>query len=416
MKNFPSLEGVQLAVSRLSNVIRLTPWEFNKRLSLLKNASVFFKREDLQQIRSFKIRGAYNKISSLSKKKRALGIICASAGNHAQGFAFSCNKMQIEGVVYMPATTPQQKVSQVKMFGGKYISVILIGDTYDTCQKYALKTAKKEGKTFIHAFDDTEVIEGQATIALEILEQSSKPLDYIFVPVGGGGLISGIITVMSILSPETKIIGVEPQGAPSMYQSIISDKRVVLKKIDNFVDGAAVREIGKIPFKICKTQLDEIITVDEGKICQTILDLYNKEGIVAEPAGALAVAGLEEIDKDFESKRIAILLCGGNNDILRMPEISERALLYASLKHYFMIDFPQRAGALKEFVTEILGPNDDITHFEFSKKSYRTNAPAVVGIKLKKAEDFPLLVERMKIHNFKFDYLNDKQNLFQFLI
>ena len=416
MKNFPSLEGVQLAVSRLSKVIRLTPWEFNKRLSLLKNASVFFKREDLQQIRSFKIRGAYNKISSLSKKKRSLGIICASAGNHAQGFAFSCNKMQIEGVVYMPATTPQQKVSQVKMFGGKYIRVILIGDTYDTCQKYALKTAKKEGKTFIHAFDDTEVIEGQATIALEILEQSSKPLDYIFVPVGGGGLISGIITVMSILSPETKIIGVEPQGAPSMYQSIISDKRVVLKKIDNFVDGAAVREIGKIPFKICKSQLDEIITVDEGKICQTILDLYNKEGIVAEPAGALAVAGLEEIDKDFESKRIAILLCGGNNDILRMPEISERALLYASLKHYFMIDFPQRAGALKEFVTEILGPNDDITHFEFSKKSYRTNAPAVVGIKLKKAEDFPLLVERMKIHNFKFDYLNDKQNLFQFLI
>ena len=416
MKNFPSIEGVQLAVSRLSKVIRKTPWEFNKRLSSLKNASVFFKREDLQQIRSFKIRGAYNKISSLSKEKRVVGIICASAGNHAQGFAFSCNKMQIEGVVYMPATTPQQKVSQVRMFGGKYIRVVLIGDTYDTCQKYALKIAKKEGKTFIHAFDDIEVIEGQATIALEILEQSSKPLDYIFVPVGGGGLISGIITVMSILSPETKIIGVEPQGAPSMHQSIISDKRVVLKKIDNFVDGAAVREIGKIPFKICKTQLDEIITVDEGKICQTILDLYNKEGIVAEPAGALAVAGLEEIDKDFEGKRIAILLCGGNNDILRMPEISERALLYASLKHYFMIDFPQRAGALKEFVTEILGPNDDITHFEFSKKSYRINAPAVVGIKLKKAEDFTLLVERMKIHNFKFDYLNDKQNLFQFLI
>ena len=416
MKNFPSIEGVQLAVSRLSNVIRKTPWEFNKRLSSLKNASVFLKREDLQQIRSFKIRGAYNKISSLSEEKRGVGIICASAGNHAQGFAFSCNKMQIEGVVYMPATTPQQKVSQVKMFGGKYIRVLLIGDTYDACQKYALKIAKKEGKTFIHAFDDTEVIEGQATIALEILEQSSKPLDYIFVPVGGGGLISGIITVMSILSPETKVIGVEPQGAPSMHQSIISDKRVVLKRIDNFVDGAAVREIGKIPFKICKTQLDEIITVDEGKICQTILDLYNKEGIVAEPAGALAISGLEQIDMDFEGKRIAILLCGGNNDILRMPEISERALLYASLKHYFMIDFPQRAGALKEFVTEILGPNDDITHFEFSKKSYRTNAPAVVGIKLKKAEDFKFLVERMKIHNFKFDYLNDKQNLFQFLI
>jgi threonine dehydratase len=279
-----------------------------------------------------------------------------------------------------------------------------------------LKFAKKENKTFIHPFDDTKVIEGQATIALEILEHSSGPLDYIFVPVGGGGLISGIVTVIKLLSSNTKIIGVEPKGASSMKKSLNEGERVVLKKIDNFVDGAAVSQVGKIPFEICKTQLDKIITVDEGKICQTILDLYNNEGIIAEPAGALAISGLEVMESNFKGKRIAVILCGGNNDILRMPEISERALLYASLKHYFLIDFPQRAGAMKEFVTEILGPNDDITHFEFSKKSYRTNAPAVVGIQLKNAEDFSLLVERMKIHNFKFDYLNEKQNLFQFLI
>lgn len=416
MKKLPSLEGVQLAASRLNSVIRKTPWEFNKRLSESTGASIFFKREDLQQVRSFKIRGAYNKICSLSEGERTRGIVCASAGNHAQGFAFSCKKMQIEGIVYMPATTPRQKVSQVRMFGGEYIRVVLTGDNFDTCQKYALKFAKKENKTFIHPFDDTKVIEGQATIALEILEHSSGPLDYIFVPVGGGGLISGIVTVIKLLSSNTKIIGVEPKGASSMKKSLNEGERVVLKKIDNFVDGAAVSQVGKIPFEICKTQLDEIITVDEGKICQTILDLYNNEGIIAEPAGALAISGLEVMESNFKGKRIAVILCGGNNDILRMPEISERALLYASLKHYFLIDFPQRAGAMKEFVTEILGPNDDITHFEFSKKSYRTNAPAVVGIQLKNAEDFSLLVERMKIHNFKFDYLNEKQNLFQFLI
>ena len=416
MKTLPSVEGVRQAATRLANVIRRTPWEFNKRLSAMTDASVFIKREDLQQIRSFKIRGAYNKISSLTKAERTGGIVCASAGNHAQGFAFSCQKLQIQGDVYMPATTPQQKVSQVRMFGGEFIEIVLTGDTYDACQKHALKASKKQGKTFIHPFDDKEVIEGQATMALEILNQSSASLDYILVPVGGGGLISGIITVMKSLSPKTKIIGVEPQGAPSMQKALEAGQRISLKKMDRFVDGAAVRQVGELPFEICKSNLSEIITVAEGQICQTILDLYNKEGIVAEPAGALALAGLEMLKTNFKGKRIAVLLCGGNNDILRMPEISERALLYANLKHYFLIDFPQRAGALKEFVTDILGPNDDITHFEFSKKSYRTNASAVVGIQLKEATDFSLLVERMKIHNFKFDYLNEKQNLFQFLI
>jgi threonine dehydratase len=416
VKTLPSVEGVRQAATRLDNVIRRTPWEFNKRLSAMTDASVFIKREDLQQIRSFKIRGAYNKISSLTKAERTGGIVCASAGNHAQGFAFSCQKLQIQGDVYMPATTPQQKVSQVRMFGGEFIEIVLTGDTYDACQKHALKASKKLGKTFIHPFDDKEVIEGQATMALEILNQSSASLDYILVPVGGGGLISGIITVMKSLSPKTKIIGVEPQGAPSMQKALEAGQRISLKKMDRFVDGAAVRQVGELPFEICKSNLSEIITVAEGQICQTILDLYNKEGIVAEPAGALALAGLEMLKTNFKGKRIAVLLCGGNNDILRMPEISERALLYANLKHYFLIDFPQRAGALKEFVTEILGPNDDITHFEFSKKSYRTNASAVVGIQLKEATDFSLLVERMKIHNFKFDYLNEKQNLFQFLI
>ncbi len=416
MASLPSLEGVYEAVSRLTGVIRKTPWEYNERLSEETSASVFFKREDLQQIRSFKIRGAYNKISSLTPAQRAGGIICASAGNHAQGVAFSCKKLQIHGDIYMPATTPQQKVSQVRMFGEHYIHIILIGDTYDACQKEALKHAQKEKKVFIHPFDDKEVIEGQGTLALEILENSESPIDYLFVPIGGGGLVSGILTVFQALSPQTKIIGVEPEGAPSMQQSLAEGKRVLLKTMDRFVDGAAVRQVGVLPFEICKSDLTEVVRVHEGKICQTILDLYNKEGIVAEPAGALAIAAVDLYKEKLKGKRVVALLCGGNNDIIRMPEISERALLYANLKHYFLIDFPQRAGALKEFVTEILGPNDDITHFEFSKKSFRTNAPAVIGIQLKDAKDLAGLVERMKIHNFKFDYLNNKENLFQFVI
>ncbi len=416
MASLPSLEGVYEAVSRLTGVIRKTPWEYNERLSEETSASVFFKREDLQQIRSFKIRGAYNKISSLTPAQRAGGIICASAGNHAQGVAFSCKKLQIHGDIYMPATTPQQKVSQVRMFGEHYIHIILIGDTYDACQKEALKHAQKEKKVFIHPFDDKEVIEGQGTLALEILENSESPIDYLFVPIGGGGLVSGILTVFQALSPQTKIIGVEPEGAPSMQQSLAEGKRVLLKTMDRFVDGAAVRQVGVLPFEICKSGLTEVVRVHEGKICQMILDLYNKEGIVAEPAGALAIAAVDLYKEKLKGKRVVALLCGGNNDIIRMPEISERALLYANLKHYFLIDFPQRAGALKEFVTEILGPNDDITHFEFSKKSFRTNAPAVIGIQLKDAKDLAGLVERMKIHNFKFDYLNNKENLFQFVI
>jgi len=416
MASLPSLEGVYEAVSRLTGVIRKTPWDYNERLSEETSASVFFKREDLQQIRSFKIRGAYNKISSLTPAQRAGGIICASAGNHAQGVAFSCKKLQIHGDIYMPATTPQQKVSQVRMFGEHYIHIILIGDTYDACQKEALKHAQKEKKVFIHPFDDKEVIEGQGTLALEILENSESPIDYLFVPIGGGGLVSGILTVFQALSPQTKIIGLEPEGAPSMQQSLAEGKRVLLKTMDRFVDGAAVRQVGVLPFEICKSGLTEVVRVHEGKICQTILDLYNKEGIVAEPAGALAIAAVDLYKEKLKGKRVVALLCGGNNDIIRMPEISERALLYANLKHYFLIDFPQRAGALKEFVTEILGPNDDITHFEFSKKSFRTNAPAVIGIQLKDAKDLAGLVERMKIHNFQFDYLNNKENLFQFVI
>ena len=416
MINHPSFKGVESAAKKLKGLTRITPLEFNKRLSKNVNASVFLKREDLQQVRSFKIRGAYNKISSLKKDEVKKGIICASAGNHAQGFAFSCQKLEIKGEVYMPATTPDQKVSQVRMFGAEFVDIILVGDSYDACQRVALDAAKDANKTFIHPFDDPEVIEGQGTIALEMLDQYSKGFDYVLVPLGGGGLISGMLTVFKKKSPGTKVIGIEPEGAASMKLALEKGKRISLESMDYFVDGAAVRQVGKLPFKICKEHLDQILVIPEGKICQTILEVYNKDGIVAEPAGALAIAALNLMSDRLKNKSIGVLVCGGNNDIFRMPEIKERALLYAELKHYFLVDFPQRSGALKQFVTEILGPNDDITHFEFSKKHFRNSATAVVGIELKEASDLTILVERMKKYNFKFDYINDKKNLFQVLI
>jgi len=414
--NHPSFKGVESAAKKLKGLTRITPLEFNKRLSKNVNASVFLKREDLQQVRSFKIRGAYNKISSLKKEEIKKGIICASAGNHAQGFAFSCQKLEIKGEVYMPATTPDQKVSQVRMFGGEFVDIILVGDSYDACQKVALDAAKDANKTFIHPFDDPEVIEGQGTIALEMLDQYSKGFDYVLVPLGGGGLVSGMLTVFKKKSPGTKVIGIEPEGAASMKLALEKGKRISLESMDYFVDGAAVRQVGRLPFKICKEHLNQILVIPEGKICQTILEVYNKDGIVAEPAGALAIAALNSISDKIKNKSIGVLVCGGNNDIFRMPEIKERALLYAELKHYFLVDFPQRSGALKQFVTQILGPNDDITHFEFSKKHFRNSATAVVGIELKEVSDLTILVERMKKYNFKFDYINDKKNLFQVLI
>jgi len=416
MKTLPTLEGIREARNQLKGVCKQTPFVKSERLSQQVNASVFLKREDLQEIRSFKIRGAYTKMNALTSAERKQGVLCASAGNHAQGVAYTCKALKIQGQVYMPATTPQQKVAQVQYFGGDYVNTLLVGDTYDECQQVAFEAAKKEKKIFIHAFDDLQVIEGQATIALELLEQYPEGLDTLLVPIGGGGLIAGLLTVFKSLSPQTEIIGVEPMGASSMKLALDNGQRIPLQTMDRFVDGAAVREVGALPYSICCSHLQTILTVDEGKICQTLLDLYNKDGIVAEPAGALAISALDQLGKSYEKKTIGVMLCGGNNDILRMQEIRERALIYANLKHYFLVQFPQRSGALKEFVTHILGSKDDITHFEFSKKNYRNSAPAVVGIELQQASDFDLLVKRMKKHKFNFQYLNDKPDLFQFLV
>lgn len=413
---FPTLENIKKAARTLQGVASVTPCQINLNVSKEHKANVYLKREDLQLVRSYKIRGAFNKINSLTDKERVNGVVCASAGNHAQGFAYSCFKLGINGVVFMPKPTPNQKIEQVKMFGEDRIQIILTGDTFDDAQKEALEYCSNNKMTFIPPFDDEKVIEGQGTIGLELLEQIKEPIDYIFLPIGGGGLAAGVSSVLKELSPNAKIIGVEPEGAPSMKTSIENGFNTKIENIDKFIDGASVQRVGDLNFEICKQNLDDMITVPEGKVCETILKLYNKDAIVVEPAGALTLAALDQYQDKIKGKTVVCLVSGSNNDITRTEEIKERALLYQGLKHYFIVKFPQRAGALKEFVAEILGPNDDITHFEYTKKNSREKGAAVVGLEMKSKDDFTVLVNKMKEKGFYGEYLNEKPDLFQFLV
>jgi len=412
----PKLEHIKEAAATLKGVAAVTPLNLSRRYSKKYQANILLKREDLQMVRSYKIRGAYNKMNSLTQEQRDNGIVCASAGNHSQGVAYSCKALKIKGTIFMPAPTPKQKIEQVAMFGEDYIEIVLHGDTFDDANKAAMAQCKELGKTFVHPFDDQKVIEGQGTVGLEILEETNQAIDYLFVPIGGGGLASGVISVFRQLSPQTKIIGVEPNGAPSMSTSLANKKNTEINNIDKFVDGAAVQRVGDMTFAICQEYLHQMVRVAEGAVCQEILDLYNKDAIVVEPAGALTLAALNQFKDEIKGKNVVCVISGSNNDITRMAEIKERALLYANLKHYFIIRFPQRAGALKEFVAEILGPNDDIAHFQYTKKNAKENAPAVVGIELKSEQDLEPLIERMKSRNFFGEYLNNKPDLFQYLV
>ena len=413
---FPQLQDITKAKINLNDVILHTPLQKNLSLSEEFHANILLKREDLQMVRSYKLRGAYNKIVHLSKEELKNGVVCASAGNHAQGVAYSCQKLGIKGKIYMPATTPKQKIRQVEMFGKEFVEVVLTGDTYDAANTAAVEDCKKTEMAFIHPFNDQQIIEGQATVGLEIVQDTKKHIDYVFIPVGGGGLAAGVGAYFKQMSPHTKIIGVEPAGAPSMQKSLEANHVVELQSIDKFVDGAAVQKVGDITFEICKLVLDDIFSVPEGRICTKILELYNRDAIVLEPAGALSIAALDFYKEKIKGKNVVCIVSGSNNDITRTEEIKERSLLYEGLKHYFIVRFPQRAGALRTFVDIVLGPKDDITHFEYSKKTNREKGPAVIGIEVQKKEDFNGLVQRMEENGFIFEYLNDRPDLFQFLI
>ena len=412
---FPSVDNISRAAERLQSVVSHTPLQLNLNLSDHYEANVLLKREDLQIVRSYKIRGAYNKMAQLPSDAIERGVVCASAGNHAQGVAYACRVMGIKGTIFMPTTTPNQKIKQVKMFGKDKIDVQLVGDTFDDAYAASVEFCEQGGATFVHPFDDLQVIEGQGTVGLEILEDSAHKIDYLLLAIGGGGLASGVSTVFKNLSPHTKIIGVEPLGAPAMETAFEKGEVTTLATIDKFVDGAAVRRVGDLTFEICRRNLDRVLLVPEGKVCSTILQLYNEEAIVAEPAGALTISALDFIKDEIKGKTVVCLVSGGNNDITRTEEIKERSLLYEGLKHYFIIRFPQRAGALREFLN-VLGEDDDITHFEYVKKTSREKGPALVGIELKDKNEFEPLLERMNRAKIVYEYINDRQDLFQFIV
>lgn len=405
----------EAAYERLKGVVKHTPLEYNLRLSEKYECEIYLKREDLQIVRSYKLRGAYNMISRLNTEQLSRGVVCASAGNHAQGVAFSCKKLGTKGVIFMPEITPKQKVKQTEMFGNGNVELVLVGDTFDDCLCEALIYTQAHGMTFIPPFDNEQVIEGQGTVGMEIFEDLPE-VDAVIMPVGGGGLAAGAGTYLKQQNPDILLIGVEPDGAPSMWTAIEKGEPVTLKTIDRFVDGAAVKRVGEKTFLLCRDVLDDMLTVPEGKVCTTILKLYNEDAIVVEPAGALSVTALDAVKEQIKGKNVVCVISGGNNDIDRMQEIKEKSLLYEGLKHYFIVRFPQRPGALKLFVNNVLGPGDDITRFEFIKKTAKENGPALVGIELKNAEEYPALLQRMEEHRFEVIEINKDETLFEYLV
>lgn len=418
LSNFPTYEGILRAAQVIEGITAVTPLQWSENQSETFHANVFLKREDLQMVRSYKIRGAYNFISNLSQEDRDKGVVCSSAGNHAQGVAYACNKLKIKGVIFMPATTPKQKVRAVQRLGKDWVKIELSGDTYDDAKNASIQYVIESGSVMVSPFDDQLIIEGQGTVGLEISEQLKdiQP-DYFFVPVGGGGLISGLLVFLKEKYPNAKIIAVEPLGAPSLKSSLDANEIVTLKELDSFIDGAAVKQIGKLNFEVIqKYGIDGMVNVPEGAVCTTILQLYNREAIVAEPAGALSVAALNFYKEEIKGKNVVCILSGGNNDIERMPDIKERSLIYEGLKHYFMVSFPQRSGALKEFVNDILGPDDDITSFTYTKKNNKESGPALVGIELRQKEDYEPLLKRMEGFGGKCILINEDPLLFNLLI
>ncbi|MCB1190107.1 MAG: threonine ammonia-lyase IlvA [Leptospiraceae bacterium] len=411
-----TIESIEEAHERLKGIIRDTPLEYSKRLSEKYKANIYLKREDLQEVRSFKIRGAFNKIASLSDEEKTRGIVCASAGNHAQGVAFSCFYLQISGTIFMPDTTPRQKVKKVRNFGGENVEIILTGETFDDSFAQAENLKKEKNAIFVHPFNDELVISGQGTVGKEIFDELGEKVDFVFSSVGGGGLAAGCMTYLKEKIRHLHFIGVEPAGAPAMYESLKTNRVVTLSQIDTFVDGAAVRRIGEKNFEIYKNYAGEVITVPEGKVCTTMIELYQNEGIVTEPAGALSVAALDFVAYRLRGKNVVCIISGGNNDILRYPEIMERSLRYEGLKHYFIINFTQKPGQLKKFVEEVLGPNDDIVRFEYIKKTNAEKGPAFIGIELSDKDDYQPLLNKLNEMNFDFRVVSDDDLFYKHLV
>lgn len=410
-----SAADIDAAAERLKGVAAVTPVHISDRLSVRAGATVYLKREDLQQVRSYKIRGAYNLIAQLTPEQRAAGVVCASAGNHGQGVALACAMLGVKATVYVPSTTPRQKRERMLALGGDNVRLVVGGETYDDSYRSAQQAAAEQGMVMVPAFDDVRTIAGQGTVAKEIVDQLGHAPDVVLVPVGGGGMVAGMVTWLAEHCPDTKAIGVEPAGAPCMLAAMTAGAPVALNTIDTFVDGAAVKKAGRIPYDIAAAHDLEIVTVPEGRVCSEMLELYQIEGIIAEPAGALAPAAIGPWMPE-PGQTVVAILSGGNNDISRYAEIIERSLIYEGRKHYFLVSFPQEPGALRRFLDEVLGPHDDITYFEYVKKSNRDLGPAIVGVELGSREDYASLGERMKLSNIQVEEIDPQSTMFRYLL
>ncbi|MDD2870693.1 MAG: threonine ammonia-lyase IlvA [Candidatus Gracilibacteria bacterium] len=409
------LKNIIKAKHDFGHFINTTPLVYSERLSKKYEANIYLKREDLQPVRSYKIRGAFNLINSLNEKEKNAGVVCASAGNHAQGVAITCNHLKIKGTIFMPVTTPEQKVYKTKQFGGKYIEVILIGDTFDEAFKASKEFEEKNNSTFVHPFDDERIITGQATIGLEIYDEMEIDPDYIICPIGGGGVVSGIISITKDLDKKTKVIGVEPEGALSMKKSLEKGKNTQLEKINIFIDGASVARVGDKTFQIAKDYDLKVISCPENRVCSTILEYLKEDGIVVEPAGALSTDALKDLKKEIKGKNVVLIISGGNFDFERLQEVKERSMKYEGLKRYFIVSFPQRPGALKDFLG-CLGPNDDIARFEYLKKSNKNTAPVFIGIETDSKENWSKITSDMEKLGFKYHDVTNDELYFDLLV
>ena len=407
--------AVDEAEGRLRGIIANTPLQTLKRLSETFGANILVKREDLQEVRSFKIRGAYNKIGALTVEERKRPIVCASAGNHAQGVAWVCAHLAIRGTIFMPRITPVQKIERVEHFGGEHVEIRLVGDSYDEANQAAQEYCRQSGGIFVHPFDDPQTIAGQGTVAKEILDATEGHVDLVVLPVGGGGLASGVASYIKERDPSIVVVGAEPAGSPSMVESLRQGRLVTLSEMHTFVDGAAVRTPGRLTFDLCRRYVDRVVAVPEGRVCATMIELYQNEGIIAEPAGALSISALEDVGV-MSGKTVVCILSGGNNDILRYPEIMERSLVYQGRKHYFIIEFAQKPGQLRQFVDDALGPTDDIVRFEYIKKTNRERGAALVGIELRDKSDLEPLLKRMEQIQLNFRVLGSEELLYQYLV
>ncbi|SOC50254.1 L-threonine ammonia-lyase [Blastococcus aggregatus] len=408
---------VEDAVRRLEGVAERTPLQRNARLSALTGADVWLKREDLQLGRSYKIRGAYTMISALSEAERAAGVVCASAGNHGQGLAYACRALQVRGRVFVPGTTPRQKRERIAALGGDMVELVIAGDSYDEAAAAAAQFAATSGATLVPAFDSPATVAGQATVAVEILDQLPEPPDLVVLPVGGGGLLAGAGTWLRAHSPTTRLVGVEPAGAANMAAALAAGGPVDLAEMDTFVDGAAVRRAGAVTYPMVRDSGAELIAVPEGQICTEMLDLYQADGIIAEPAGALASSALSGGLVTLEpGQTVVCVLSGGNNDVSRYAEVIERSLVHRGLKHYFLVEFPQEPGALRRFLDEVLGPDDDIVRFEYVKRDNRETGAALTGIGLGRVEGLPELLERVERSPLRIEHLTPGSTAYRFLV